>query len=291
MLNIRWSHHFWHPSVATMTEIAVLGTGHMGAAITRRLLATGHRVTVWNRTTARAAALAEVGAGIAATPTSAVARANLVITILTDAAAVEATLFGTGDVNIPVAALRPGAIVVQMSTIGPDQVRAAAARLPESVALLDAPVGGSVDTADAGALTIFAGGPPAVVDRAEPVLRSLGTIRRCGPVGTGSALKLVTNTALLTAFGALHDTLTVAEALGIDRAATLDALRTGVLSGVIARATKSRASFAIALAGKDADLARRAAPTTPVLAAATRLLHDATDQRADLATLINLETQ
>lgn len=292
MPNIRWSHPFRRPSVAAMTDIAVLGTGRMGAAIARRLLAAGHRITVWNRTPARAAALAEAGVTIAATPTMAVATADLVITMLTDAAAVEATLFGAGDdAAAPVAALRPGAILVQMSTIGPDQVRAVAARLPESVALLDAPVGGSVDTVDARALTIFTGGPPAVVDRAEPVLESLGTILRCGPVGAGSALKLVTNTALVTAFGALHDTLAVAEAVGVGRAAALDALNAGALGGVIARATRSGASFAISLAGKDADLARSAAPTTLVLTAATHLLHHAADQRADLATLINLENR
>ncbi|MFC4020151.1 NAD(P)-dependent oxidoreductase [Micromonospora sp. GCM10011542] len=274
-----------------MTEIAVLGTGHMGAAIARRLLATGYRVTVWNRTPARAAALAGAGAEIAATPAQAVAAADLVIIMLADSAAVEAALFGKDDPDAPVAALRPGAIMVQMSTIGPDQVRGVAARLPESVALLDAPVGGSVDAVDAGALTIFAGGPPAVVDRAEPVLKSLGAIRRCGPVGAGSSLKLVANTALVTAFGALHDTLAVAEAVGVDRAVALDLLSAGALGGVLARATRSGASFAISLAGKDADLAGRAAPTTRVLTAATHLLRDATDQRADLATLINMENR
>ncbi|MEV4490026.1 NAD(P)-dependent oxidoreductase [Micromonospora coxensis] len=274
-----------------MTEIAVLGTGHMGAAIARRLLATGHRVTVWNRTPARADALAEAGAEIAATPSRAVAEADLVIIMLADSAAVEAVLFGTDDDDAPVTALRDGATVVQMSTIGPDQVRAIAARLPDSVALLDAPVGGSVDTVEAGALTIFAGGPPTIIDSAEPTLESLGAIRRCGPVGAGSSLKLVTNTALVTAFGALHDTLSVAETVGVDRAAALDVLRAGALGGVITRATRSSASFAISLARKDADLARGAAPHTPVLAAATHLLHDAADQQADLATLINRENR
>ncbi|MFC3499867.1 NAD(P)-dependent oxidoreductase [Micromonospora krabiensis] len=274
-----------------MTEIAVLGTGQMGAAIARRLLATGHHTTVWNRTPARAAALADAGATVATTPTQAVATADLVITMLTDAAAVEATLFGTGDDTAPVAALRPGAIVVQMSTIGPDQVRAVAARLPEFVTLLDAPVGGSVDAVDAGALTILVGGPASVVERAAPVLRALGSVRLCGRVGDGSALKLVTNTALVTAFGALHDTLAVADAQGVDRAVALDALSTGALGGVVARARRSGASFAISLAGKDADLAHHVAPTTTVLAAATHLLHHAADQRADVATLINLENR
>src|SRR4051794_25514591 len=80
-------------SVAAVASIAVLGTGHMGTAIARRLLATDHRVSVWNRTAAKAGPSVEVGAGIAATPAEAVAGADLVITMLTDAAAVDAALF------------------------------------------------------------------------------------------------------------------------------------------------------------------------------------------------------
>src|SRR5262245_57772934 len=114
----------------------------MGAPMARRLLATGHRVAVWNRTPDRAAPLGQAGAAVASTPGEAAAGADLVITMLTDADAVEAVLSSAG--------LRPGALVAQMSTIGPDEVRAIAARLPEEVALLDAPVGGSVGAAEAG---------------------------------------------------------------------------------------------------------------------------------------------
>jgi len=286
-------------SVAAMTSIAVLGTGQMGTAIARRLLASGHRVTAWNRTPATAAALAEAGAGVAATPAAAVAGAgvaatpaaavagaDLVITMLTDAAAVEAALFDPGGAA---AAVRPGAVVVQMSTIGPDQVRAIAERLPEAVSLLDAPVGGSVGAV--GTLTIFAGGSRAVLELAEPSLRDLGTIRHCGPVGAGAALKLVVNTALVTALGALHDTLAVADAVNVDRKVALDVLAAGPLGGAVRRATATGASFAISLAAKDARLALRDVRGAPVAAAASQLLHDAAEQSADVASLINLETR
>ena len=290
MSDIRWSHADARSTVVSVTSIAVLGTGHMGTAIVRRLLATGHRVSVWNRTAANAAALATLGAGIAATPAAAVAGADLVITMLTDAAAVEAALFGPSDSGSAVAAARPGAVVVQMSTIGPDEVRGIAAPLPGTVLLLDAPVGGSVGAAEAGTLTIFARGSPAVLDLTEPVLRDLGPIRRCGPVGAGAALKLVVNAALVTALGALHDTLAVADALNIDRAVALDALTAGPLGGAVQRATATGASFAISLAAKDTRLAIRDVQTAPVAAAALQLLH-AADQTADVASLINLETQ
>lgn len=270
-----------------MKSIAVLGTGQMGTAIARRLLATGHRVTVWNRTRARAAALAEAGAGIGATPTETVAGADLVITMLTDAVAVEAALFGASPA---VSAARP-AVVVQMSTIGPDEVRRIATRLPGTVPFLDAPVGGSIGAAETGKLTIFAGGPDAVLELAEPVLRHLGTIRRCGPIGAGAALKLVANTAMVTALGALHDALAVADAVGVDRATALDLLAAGPLRGAVQRATATGASFAIFLAAKDVRLALREVRTAPVAAAALQLLHAAEDQTADVAALINLENR
>jgi 3-hydroxyisobutyrate dehydrogenase-like beta-hydroxyacid dehydrogenase len=278
-------------TVAAVTSIAVLGTGHMGTAIVRRLLTTGHRVTVWNRTPANAAPLAALCAGIAATPAEAVAGADLVITMLTDAAAVEAALFGPSDSGSAVAAAPPGAVVVQMSTIGPDEVRGIATRLPWTVSLLDAPVGGSVGAAEAGTLTIFAGGSPATLDLAEPVLRDLGRIRCCGPLGAGAALKLVVNTAMVTALGALHDTLAVADAVGIDRALALDALAAGPLGGAVQRATATGASFAISLAAKDARLALRDVQTAPVATAALQLLHSAADPTADVASLINPETR
>lgn len=274
-----------------MTSTAVLGTGHMGTAIARRLLATGHRVTAWNRTPANAAPLAALGAGIAATPAAAVAGADLVITMLTDAAAVEATLFDPSDSGSAVEAVPPGAVVVQMSTIGPDEVRRIAARLPRTLSLLDAPVGGSVGAAEAGILTIFAGGSHTALNLAEPVLRDLGRIRHCGPPGAGAALKLVVNTAMITALGAVHDTLAVAHAAGIDPAIALDALAAGPLGGAIQRATATGASFAISLAAKDARLALRDVQTAPVAAAALQLLHAAADPTADVASLINLETR
>lgn len=274
-----------------MTSIAVLGAGHMGTAIARRLLATGQRVTVWNRTPTKATVLTEAGASIAATPTHAVAEADLVITMLRDAEAVEAVLFGSGHAGSVVAAIRPGGIVVQMSTIGPDEVRRIAARLPKAVSFLDAPVGGSVGAAGTGTLTIFAGGPDSVLDRAEPVLQNLGTIRRCGPIGAGAALKLVMNTAMITALGALHDTLAIADAVGVDRPLALEVLAAGPLTGAVRRATATGALFPISLAAKDVGLALREAQAVPVAAAAMQLLNAATDQNADVASLINPKTR
>ncbi|MGY0233937.1 NAD(P)-dependent oxidoreductase [Longispora urticae] len=268
-----------------MTVIAVLGTGHMGAPIARRLLAAGHQVTVWNRTAARTADLVALGARPAATPAGAVRDAELVITMLTDAAAVDAVLFGAEGA---VGALPAGTPLVDMSTIGPDAVRDLARRLPAGIDLVDAPVGGSVGATEAGELRVLVGGPDAAVDRVSPVLGVLGTVRRCGPTGSGAALKLVLNTALVTGLAALADTLAVAGAVGVDRDAALEVLAASPLGAAIARGTAGGASFAVALAAKDIDLALDALGATPapVARAAAATLHAAPDPSADLATLV-----
>jgi 3-hydroxyisobutyrate dehydrogenase len=270
-----------------MKIIAVLGTGHMGTPIARRLLSGGHRVTVWNRTPARCQPLAADGATLAASPAAAVDRADVVIVMLTDAQAVETVLFGPGGAA---AALRPGAVVLQMSTIGPDEVRAIADRLPAGVLFLDGPVGGSVNAAESGTLTIFAGGSADAVQSAAPVLDQLGSVRHCGPIGAGAAVKLVANTALVTAVAGLHDALAVAASLGIDRQTALDVLGRGPLASAVQRVGAPGAWFAVELAAKDARLALRHSTSSPALEAALDLMQAAPDQEADLSCLVNADS-
>jgi 3-hydroxyisobutyrate dehydrogenase-like beta-hydroxyacid dehydrogenase len=268
-----------------MTAIAVLGTGHMGTPIARRLLATGHRVRVWNRTKARAAPLAAAGADIAMSPGEAVRDADVVITMLTDGDAVQTVLFGPGGAAADLAGT---ACVIQMSTIGSAGIQDVARRLPDGVELVDAPVAGSVSAAGTGRLVVLVGGTDAAADRAAPILQTLGTVRRCGGLGAATAVKLVLNTALVTAVAALADTLAVADAVGVAREVALDALAAGALGGAVTRVTDGGSSFAIALAAKDLDLARRelAGFRAAVADAAAELLHCATDPTADISALI-----
>ncbi|MFJ6194804.1 NAD(P)-dependent oxidoreductase [Micromonospora sp. NPDC092111] len=267
-----------------MDVIALLGTGTMGTAIGRRLLATGQRLTVWNRTPARAGPLVAAGARAAATPAEAVRDADVVITMLSDAHAVRRVLFGTDPAATP---LRPGTHLVEMSTIGPPAVRELAELLPAGVRLVDAPVAGGAGAAEQGRLLVLAGGPEAAVDRVAPLLELLGTVRRCGPAGSGAALKLVLNVALVTAVTAVADTLAVAEAVGVDRRTTVEALATGPLGGAVARATATDATFAAALAAKDARLALDALGDTaaPVLRAAASVLAAVPRPDDDIATV------
>ncbi|MGW4942229.1 NAD(P)-dependent oxidoreductase [Actinoplanes sp. NPDC004185] len=253
-----------------MTSIAVLGTGRMGAAVARRLLDAGHQVTVWNRTAEKTAPLVAAGARAAATP--AVPEAEVVITMLTDAAAVQEV--------VQAAALRPGSVLVEMSTIGPEAVRAL--RVPDGVTLVDAPVLGSVAAAESGQLNVLAGGN---VERALPVLESLGTVHRCGDLGSGAALKLVANTALVTGLAALADTVAVARAVGVDVETALSVVSRGALGGAVVRATATGAAFPIALAAKDLDLVSGFASPAMVRAAA-EVLREAPDQAADLGAIV-----
>jgi 3-hydroxyisobutyrate dehydrogenase-like beta-hydroxyacid dehydrogenase len=261
-------------------KIAVLGTGRMGTPMARRLIDAGHRVTVWNRSPERAKPLEANGATIAATPADAVAGADFVITMLTDAAAVRAALDAAGP------SLREGAIVVQTSTVGPDEVREIAGRLPAGVRLLDAPVGGSVNAVEAGTLVIFAGGDEETITDAEPVLRPLGTVRRTGPIGTGASVKLVNNTAMVTALAALHDSLSVADSVGVDREVALDVLAGGPLGGAVQRLRAVGGNFAVSLAAKDLRLALRDVTGASIATATLTRLTEMSDQDADVTTVV-----
>ncbi|TDQ54214.1 NAD(P)-dependent oxidoreductase [Actinorugispora endophytica] len=245
-----------------MSTIAFLGVGAMGAPMARRLLAAGHPVTVWNRTRARAEPLAGGGARVARDPADAVRGADIVITMLAGPAAVLAV----ADAALP--GLGGGARLVEMSTVGPGTVAELAARLPEGTTLVDAPVMGSVDRAATGTLSILAGGDVAPV---EPVLAELGTVTRCGPAGSGAALKVVLINAVIGGVALVGEALALGDALGLPEELTRDALARGPLAGPLRRALDTDAHYPLGLAAKDTALARAAADL-PLARAAHGLL-------------------
>ncbi len=124
-----------------MAKIGFLGLGEMGTPMATRLLRGGHELVVWNRSPERTVPLANEGAAVATSPAKAASGAELIITMLATPEALEQLLFGSEGL----------AILIDMSTVGPDEVRSAAARLPEGVTLVDAPVRGSVPQATSGA--------------------------------------------------------------------------------------------------------------------------------------------
>lgn len=189
-----------------MPHISFLGIGLMGAPMVARLLDAGFSLTLWNRSPEKAQPFAGRGR-IATTPAQAVAEADVVITMLEDGAAVDQVLYQQETI----AGLRPGALVIDMSSIEP----ATARRHGEQVAklggsYLDAPVSGGTRGAEAGTLSIMAGGGDADFDRADPVFQALGKTTHIGPVGSGQLAKLANQAIVGITIGAVSEALLLA---------------------------------------------------------------------------------
>jgi 2-hydroxy-3-oxopropionate reductase len=196
----------------------------MGAPMARRLLGAGFPVTVWNRSPAKAEALKGAGAKVAASAAAAVADADIVITMLDNGAVVTEVLFGLGVA----AALKPGAILIDMSSIPPSVARDHAARIEaEGRHYLDAPVSGGTVGAEAGTLAIMAGGQADVFQRALPVFAPLGRAVRVGPSGSGQLAKLANQAIVGITIGAVAEALLLAEKGGADPKAVREAIRGG----------------------------------------------------------------
>ena len=175
--------------------LGFVGLGAMGGRMARRLLDAGYALCGYNRTAAKAADLVRAGMTLAASPRDVAERADVVFTMVTDDTALEAVTRAPEGL---LAGWRPGAILVEMSTVSPAVVeRLAAAVAARGGALLDAPVSGSPATLDAGQLSFMVGGDPAVLERARPYLEAIGpTITHVGRVGLAKSMKIAVNQGL-----------------------------------------------------------------------------------------------
>jgi 3-hydroxyisobutyrate dehydrogenase/2-hydroxy-3-oxopropionate reductase len=250
-----------------MSSIAVIGLGAMGSRIAARLLASGHQLVVWNRTPGRADPLVARGARAAETPADAAGSAETVITMMADPEALAAVTEGETGIF---AGARAGVTVIEMSTVGPAAISRLAARLPPDVGLLDAPVLGSLPEAESGELAIFVGGPHVLVERARPLLASLGSPLHVGPVGAGAAAKLVANSTLLGLLGVIGEALALARGLALSREAAFQVLAATPVGpqferrrGAIERG-EYPLRFSLSLARKDAELIAEAAEAAGV---------------------------
>ena len=266
------------------TRVAILGTGRMGSAIARRL--GDLEPTLWNRTAARAQ---EVGVGhVVATPAEAARDADVVISSLTGPEAVRSTFHG------PAGALAGahGQMFVEMSTAGPDVlveleplIRAAGSTIVE------APILGSPSVLQSGGAAILAGGAPADVARARPLLDLLGDVHEIGPLGSGARLKLVANSMLGAVTVAAAELQTAGDAAGLDPDAVFWALARLVPSLEMRRAGyvegRHRPTlFAVRDLRKDLDLAldlfEHSGARTPVTTLARDIFAETAEEGADL---------
>ena len=196
-----------------MQRVALLGLGAMGAGMAANWLAKGFQLSVWNRTHARAQALADKGARVATTPREAAEGADCVFAMVADDAASRAVWLGDDGA---LAGAKTGAVVVESSTLTPDWVRELAGRArAKGCGFLDAPVGGSRLAAASGELRFFVGGDAATLDKARPALIAIGSkIDLLGPAGAGATWKLINNQLVAAQVAALGEALDVARKAG-----------------------------------------------------------------------------
>jgi len=214
------------------TTAAFIGTGLMGAPMAIRLVRAGFRMKVWNRSREKAQALKPAGAIVCTSPAEAAADASFVCLCLTDAAAVEDVLFGQAALAD---ALSDKSVVIDFSTIGVTSAEKLASRVMDrsGATWLDCPVSGGVAGAKAGSLVIFAGGEPAVLERATPLLNQLSArVTRMGGVGSGQAAKLCNQLIVTVNLIAIAEAISLGEALGVDVAQLPAALEGGFADSI-----------------------------------------------------------
>ena len=249
--------------MANDNVIAVLGTGIMGAAMARNLLSAGMEVRVWNRSREKAEPLADDGATVADSPTEAAEGAGFVLTMLADAVAEAA-----GGENGALSALPEDGVWLQTSTVGLEgQEKLAGIADEHGVYYVDAPVLGTKEPAEQGQLIVLASGPEEVRERCQPVFDAVGSKSLwLGSAGAGSDLKLVTNNWIVGLLCALAETISFAEALGVDPNRFLEVIEGGPLGvpyaqmkGQMMIEEEFPTSFSANLARKDANLVLQAA--------------------------------
>lgn len=198
-------------------KIGIAGVGRMGGAIAERLMETGEDVLVWNRTRDKLVALEAKGAVACASPASLAEASEVIITILTDTAAIEKVYDGDDGL---LSQKLDGRLVIEMSTVRPRTEEALAERVRAvGAAFVECPVGGTVAPAKGGQLMGFAGGEAADVERARPVLKTLcRRLEHVGPVGAGASMKLAINLPLAVYWQTLGEALSLCRSLGLDEA-------------------------------------------------------------------------
>jgi 3-hydroxyisobutyrate dehydrogenase len=213
-------------------KLGYLGLGMMGFPMAQRLLNAGHDVTAWNRSSGKAAALAEAGAKPASSPHEVATAASLVFMCLTDAAAVEAVVFGPDGLATAAGA---GKLVVDFSSIHPDAARSIAARLKtkNGMGWIDAPVSGGTMGAEQGTLAVMAGGDAADVERVRPyVLAMARRLTHMGPIGAGQTTKLCNQVIVGCAMAVLSEATRLAVNAGIDAKRLPEALAGGFADSI-----------------------------------------------------------
>jgi len=248
--------------INTARRVAVLGTGTMGAAMSRSLLRAGFSVTVWNRSAEKAAPLVDAGATAATTPADAVRDADVIITMLFDASAV----LSVAAQFLPL--VRDGAVWMQSSTIGSLGMQEVAAAASGLIAVVDAPVLGTKDPAEHAALTVLASGSAAAIASLQPVFGAIGsrTVVVGDRLGSASDLKLVCNTWVASLTAGTAQSIALARTFGLEPSLFIDAVSGSAsdspyvhVKGATILSGNRAPQFALDALLKDLDLAQATA--------------------------------
>lgn len=263
------------------TRVGFCGLGTMGAAMAANVARAGYPLTVWNRTPGKAAAAVAAGAVEALSPAAVASASEVVIICVSDTPDVEAVLFGAGGLADE---LTTDALVIDCSTIAPGATREYAERLAErGVGFVDAPVSGGSEGAVKGSLTIMVGGAETDVERARPVLESMGsTITHMGPVGAGQTTKAVNQVILSGVYLGVAEGMVLAMKSGLDARRVAEAIGGGAAGSWVLQNRAQRMidddyplGFRIALHLKDLTIAleqaREVGAALPIAAMAAQI--------------------
>ena len=266
-------------------RVGFIGLGDMGQGIVPRLLAAGHEVTGWNRTPGKASPLRDLGMRWADTPRQVAETADVVLSIVTDAAAVESVAVGEDGV---LSGLGSDGVYADMSTIDPDASRRIAALFADAGrTMLDAPLSGSPVSLDQGKASVMVGGDRAAFEKVLPVLEAIGpTVTYIGPSGMAVQMKVAINLCLIVEMVAFSEAVALAEKGGVDRVVAVDAMLKSVVASPVmgyrgpfilegnmpekplANVTLQQKDMLLAL-----DLGRRQGSPVPLAAAANEMLN------------------
>lgn len=213
-------------------NLGFIGLGDMGALIVPRLMAAGHKVTGWNRTKAKAAALMADGMAWADTPRAVAASSEVVFSIVTDGAAVKAVALGPDGI---LSGLAPGGIYIDMSTISPDVTREVSAEFAKAGrVMLDGPISGSPVTVKAGNASIMIGGDTAAFERVKDMLTAIGPkVSHIGPSGMATTMKIAVNLLLMVEVICFGEAVALAEKGGVGRDVAVDAVLKSVAASPV----------------------------------------------------------
>ena len=265
--------------MADRPALGFIGMGIMGAPMARNLLKAGYRLTVWNRTRAKAEALVGDGAKVAGSPSEVAAASEIVMACVTNSPDIQEVALGPGGI---IEGAARGSVFIDHSTISPAVARSLAARLGErGIGMLDAPVSGGDVGAQAGTLAIMVGGEADVFERCRPVLEAMGkTIVHVGPSGAGQVVKACNQVAGGLNLLALAEAVALAHRSGVDPAKMLDVVGAGaagswMISNLGPRALRDdfAPGFMVELMQKDLRLALEAADASHTPLMGTALVH------------------